>query len=469
MEEVRMEACAARVLTGMPSTKSREMIGCHRWIAQLLLISITCATPIASSAEDWPGWMGPRRDNVLRDFDGLKDFQSPSPITVWRTPIAGGYAGPAVADGRVWVMDYVKSEEAGSSQSTPGQSTGVERVQCLDASNGQLIWKHDYPVRYTVDYPAGPRCTPGVDGDRVYTLGTEGDLKCFEAATGEVVWSRNLPEEFATKTATWGYASHPLIDGDKLICVVGGSGSHTVAFNKHTGQEIWRSGTAREQGYVPPTLIQAGGTRQLISARADAVVSLDPETGVEHWRFDYDASYGSIIMSPSLIRSGDSSYLLVGGFNNKNLLLKLDADRPTAEWLWQDERGKGISPVNVQPAVVDDVLYGFDQGGELMAVQIPSGDRLWVTSQPLSDRAQNSATGFLVRLGTSNRFLMMAETGELMIVQLDRQGMQVLDRVKLIEPTGTANGRKIVWSPPAYAGDSIYLRNDREIIRVKLR
>jgi outer membrane protein assembly factor BamB len=150
-------------------------------------------------------------------------------------------------------------------------------------------------------------------------------------------------------------------------------------------------------------------------------------------------------------------------------LLKLDADRPAAEWLWQDERGKGISPVNVQPAVVDDVMYGFDQGGELMAVQIPSGDRLWATSQPLSERPQNSSTGFLVRLGTSNRFLMLAETGELMLVQMDRQGMQVRDRVKLIEPTGTAYGRKVVWSPPAYAGDSIYLRNDREIIRVKLR
>lgn len=423
----------------------------------------------ATRAEDWPGWMGPRRDNVLVGFDSLSDFQSPAPEVLWRAEIAGGYAGPAVAAGRLFVLDYVKSDQDPSQGSTAKAYTGIERVLCLDAESGKRLWQHEYPVKYTVDYPAGPRCTPAVDGDRLYTLGTEGDLKCFEASNGDVLWSRNLPTEFGTKTATWGYASHPLIDGDKLICVVGGPGSHTVAFNKLTGEEIWRSGTASEQGYVPPTIVQTEGTRQLISARPDAVVSLDPQSGKELWRFPYEASYGSIIMSPALIKAAGSTYLFIGGFNRKNLLLELDPQSAEAKWMWQDEPRRGISAVNVQPAVIDDVMYGFDQDGELMAVQIPSGERLWTTAQPLSERPQKSATGFLVRLGESRRFLMFAETGELMLIQLDSAGMQVLDRVKLIEPTGSAYGRKIVWSPPAYAGDSIYLRNDKEVLRVKLR
>jgi len=441
----------------------------HLCSAALVLL-LACGVKIpCAEAEDWPGWMGPRRDNVLQGFDDLTDFHSPRPEVVWRTEVAGGYAGVAVADGRLYLVDYVPPPASASTKHPSASDSGIERIQCRHSETGTLIWQHEYPVKYTVDYPAGPRCTPTVDGDRLYTLGTEGDLHCLETTTGTIVWSRQLPGDYGTKTATWGYASHPLIDGEMIICVVGGLGSHTVAFDKSTGQERWRHGTAPEQGYVPPTIIDAGGTRQLVIGRPDALLAVNPETGAEYWRFDYEASFGSIIMSPALIRTADATLLYFGGFNNKNLLLKLADDHPTAQWLWQDEHRKGISPVNVQPAVVDDVMYGFDQGGELMAVQFPSGDRLWTTSKPISERPQKSATGFLVRLGDSQRFLMFAETGELMILTLQRTGVEVKDRIALIDPTGTAYGRKVVWSPPAYAGDSVYLRNDRELIRVRLK
>ena len=122
-----------------------------------------------------------------------------------------------------------------------------------------------------MSYPAGPRCTPIVDGDKLYTLGGEGNLICFQADSGEIVWQKDLPKEYDTKTALWGYASHPLIDGKKLIVLAGGEGTHAVALDKNTGAEIWRSSSSPEQGYSPPTIIEAGGKRQLLLARPNAL------------------------------------------------------------------------------------------------------------------------------------------------------------------------------------------------------
>ena len=140
----------------------------------LLTAIALVGTSVAAMADDWPQWMGPRRDNVWRE-DGLLDaFSAAGPKVLWRTPIAGGYAGPAVAAGRVFVTDYATDADVKIANFERKISTGLERVLCLDEATGKLLWKHEYPVTYTIAYPAGPRCTPTVDGDRVYTLGAEG-------------------------------------------------------------------------------------------------------------------------------------------------------------------------------------------------------------------------------------------------------------------------------------------------------
>jgi outer membrane protein assembly factor BamB len=171
-----------------------------------------------SCAEDWPQWMGRGRDNRLSEPLAISSFASETLEPVWKVALAGGYAGPAVANGRVFVTDYVTGADVSVANFERQNFSGIERVFCLSEGTGKVLWKHEYPVNYTVSYPAGPRCTPTVDGDLVYVLGTEGDLLCFTVDTGTIVWSRNLPTDFGTKTALWGYASHPLVDGDKLIC-----------------------------------------------------------------------------------------------------------------------------------------------------------------------------------------------------------------------------------------------------------
>src|SRR5262249_4638015 len=119
--------------------------------------------------------------------------------------------------------------------------TGKERVLCLDAANGNVLWKHEYDCPYEISYPGGPRCTPTVHDGKVYALGAEGNLVCLDAKKGDVIWSKDFKKDYGAKTAIWGYASHPLMDGRRLVCVVGGEGSVAVAFDKDTGKELWKS------------------------------------------------------------------------------------------------------------------------------------------------------------------------------------------------------------------------------------
>jgi outer membrane protein assembly factor BamB len=424
----------------------------------LLAILTTVGLGAPLCADDWPQWMGPKRDNIWRE-DKIVQRLSDQTVTVrWRKPVTGGYAGPAVAAGRVFVTDFDTSDNVRVDNFKRNRNQGKERVIAFDQKTGEQIWKHEYQETYAISYPAGPRCTPTVDGDHVYTLGAEGRLICFRAETGKVVWEKKLKEEYKTKSALWGYSAHPLVDGNKLICIVGGEGSHPVAFDKLTGQEIWKVGTAPEQGYSPPTIINAGGVRQLILLAPNAVRSVNPDTGKEYWSTPYNATNGSIIMSP--IQSGE--YLFIGGYQNKNLLLKLAADKPACEVVWKDKNNVGMSPVNVQPILHQGIVYGFHENGEMFAVELPSGKRLWKTPSPVSERAVPTGTAFIVKQG--ERFLFFTESGHLVSGTLTKDGFNEQSRVKLVAATNNAFGRDVVWCAPAFADRCIYVRNDKELV-----
>ncbi|MFN9219410.1 MAG: PQQ-binding-like beta-propeller repeat protein [Planctomyces sp.] len=423
-----------------------------------MVLSLSCS---AVSADDWPQWMGPQRDNVWREDGLLEKFPAGGPKVLWSTPVAGGYSGPAVSGGKVCITDYVTADNVKVDNFDRREFSGTERIHCLDEATGKVLWTHEYPVKYSISYPAGPRCTPVMHEGLVYALGAEGHLFCLSTDSGKVVWSHDLKKEYSTTAPLWGYAAHPLIDGDNLLTLAGGEGTHIVALNRLTGQEVWRSTSsgAQGQGYCPPTIINHGGARQLIMYKPDAVVSLDPATGKQYWSLPYEASNGSIIMSPVL----SGNYLYAAGYSNKSLMMELDPARPAARELWRD-KSNIICPVNVQPFLDKEVLYGFDQKGVLRALTIPDGKRLWETSDAIGKRPAGSETAFIVRQGS--RYVLFNELGELLLAELTAEGYREIDRAKVIEPSNFAFGREVVWSMPAFANRHVYLRNDNQIICV---
>ena len=431
-------------------------------MTRLAVVIALVALPLSARADDWPRWMGPGRDNVWKEEGVLDKFPEGGPKVLWRVPVKGGYAGPAVAGGKVFCSEYATKTDLGEGNFNRKEADGVETVFALDAATGKRLWEHSTPVRYTISYPGGPRCTPTVNDNVVYFLGAEGHLSACEVETGKIVWQKELRKVYDTKSALWGYAAHPLILGDKLITLAGGEGSHVVALDKKTGKEIWKSQTQPEQGYSPPLLIEAAGAKQLVVCGPKAIRALNPETGARLWTTPYDATSGSIIMTPVVV--GD--YLFIGGYQGKNLLLKLTQDKPGVEVVARDVRRKFISPVNVQPMVIDGLIYGFDESGLLFAVELPSGERVLETPDPIAPQKLGSGTAFLIR--QKDRVWFFTEKGELVISKLSPKGYEEIDRAKVIEPSSKAFGRKVVWSMPAFAGKKAYIRNDKELICVDL-
>jgi outer membrane protein assembly factor BamB len=426
-----------------------------------LVFSMSLTT--AAAADDWPQYMGPQRDNVWRETGIVRELPADGPKVLWRVPVGGGYAGAAVAHGKVYVDDFDTNDNIKVDNFKRNELNGNERVLCLDEATGNEIWHHEYAVKYTVSYPAGPRCVPNVTGGKVYTLGAEGDLLCLDAATGNVIWSKNLPQEYHTKTALWGYAGHPLVDGKKLIAIAGGEGSFVVAFDKDTGTELWRGLTSPEQGYASPEIIEQGGRRQLVLFRPDAVTSLDPETGREHWSVLYKSDANLVSMCPVLWHDK----LFVGSYQNQSALLKLATDGTSAETVWTGDTQRGMSPVIVQPQLEGDILYGFDHNGKLHAMQVETGERLWSTTEPVSKRPVNNGTAFIVR--QADRYWMFTENGDVVLARLSPEKFEELGRAHIIEPTNDAFGRPVVWCPPAFANGKMFVRNDKECVCVSLK
>lgn len=421
-----------------------------------------------TAADDWPQWMGPRRDAEWRETGIIEKFPAGGPQVLWRIPIAGGYAGPAVAGDRVYVTDFQTNADI-NSLNEPGkrpQLKGKERVLCRDAKTGREIWTHAYDCQYAISYPAGPRCTPTVHEGKVYALGAEGHLFCLDAEQGTVLWSKDFKKDFQAKTPVWGFCGHPLVDGKKLICIVGGAAGVAYAFDKDTGQELWHALTASEPGYAPPTMIEAGGVRQLLIWHADDINSLNPETGTVYWSFPLKPDFGMSIMAPR--KSGD--YLFAGGIRFHSLLLKLSADKPEATEVWRGTPKTSLNPVNATPYILDGILYGADQPGQFRAVKLETGERLWETYLPVTGEAAgrpiNSGTAFVVRNG--ERFFLFGETGHLIIARLSPKGYEEISRWKMLEPTGAAFGRSVVWSHPAFAHKCVYARNDKELVCASL-
>lgn len=432
------------------------------------LLCLAMAAP--AFADDWPQWMGPNRDGQWKESGILAKFPEGGPKKLWSTAIGGGYTGPSVVGDRVYVADYQAAD--GKFANNPGATSkrqGKERLLCLDAKNGKEVWKHEYDCPYAVSYASGPRATPTVSGGKVYHLGAMGDLRVLDAAKGDLVWSKDFKRDYSAKTPMWGFTGHPLIYKDTVVCLVGGT-SLLVAFDKETGAEKWKSLTTPGEGnagYAPPTLIEAGGKKQLAIWHPEKLVAVNPDDGTRLWDVELKPAYGMSIMGP--VQSGE--HLFCGGIGFACAVLKLDQDKPGATVVWRGEQAKknGVYPVNMTPVIDGGIIYAVDQPGPLRAVKLLTGERLWASvlpvigkdTDPEDRRSNNSGTAFLVKNG--DHWFIFGESGHLAIAKLSEKGYEELDRAKLVEPTSECFGRPVVWSHPAYANKCVYVRNDKEI------
>ncbi len=335
-----------------------------------------------SPASDWPQWRGADRLGIWTETGILREFPVDGLTVKWRMPVGGGFAGPAVADGRVFVLDYAPSEA--------DPRFGAERILALDEDTGDVLWSHAWETNYRMlmgSYAIGPRATPTVDGDRVYLTGATGRIFCLDAATGAVIWEADTAAEYDARIPIWGTSVAPLVDGDHVIFGVGGEPDALVmAFDKHTGEEVWRAlEIGGEMGYSQLSIIEAGGARQLIVWHPQGLASLDPETGAVHWEEPFHGG-----QAPIADPVHSDSFLLVSGFYVGSMMMQLSADRPAATVLWKQERTQRVLENGVEvadvyglhsnittPLIIGDHIYGICSHGQVRGLRAGTGERLW--------------------------------------------------------------------------------------------
>ncbi len=441
----------------------------------LLLLNSFFTQPLVTHADDWQQWLGPNRDGTWAEDKIPETFPATGPALLWKQAIGGGYSGPAVASGYVILMDRVVTPTTGdetflhegeipkNANFVRQRILGKERVLCFRESDGKPLWQHEYACPYSTvtTYAIGPRATPTIDEDRVYTLGAEGDLRCLRIADGSVLWTKDFKTDYRVPTPNWGFASPPLVDQDRLICIVGGPSSGCVAFDKHTGRELWRTLSAAEPGYSAPVIRSVAGHRQLLVWDSDALHGLNPANGKPLWSVAFPSTYAMSVATPQVL--DDSVFIMC--YNGKSCVIKVRGDGMSASIRWEGDRRTGIDGVHNTAQLVEGHAYGCGNGGRYVCARLSDGKRLWDTFQPASaTRPIAWGNVFTVRLTAyRNRYILINDHGEIILAKMNPQGYIEQDRAQVITPTHQAGGRKLIWSHPAFANRRIYLRNDEEL------
>ena len=441
-------------------------------LAGMLAVALPNASVLA---QDWPEWRGKGRLGIWNETDALERFPDEGLEIRWRTPIHSGYAGPAVAHGRVYVADFEEIRPL----------EGTERLLCLDEGTGKVLWTHSWEVSYARlmrSYAIGPRATPTVDADLVYVVGATGVLRALTGETGELVWEKNFEKDYGTEVSVWGVTGAPLVEGDLLIAIVGGvPDAEVVAFDKRTGKEVWRALSPEpEMGYAQPVIFEVGGVRQLIIWHPRAVSSLNPESGKVYWEELWEARSGLTVATP--VRSGN--YLFLSQFYGGSMMMKLDPSRPSASLVWKRKGGSerpedtdSLHALMTTPVLKDGLIFGVCSYGQFRCLDASTGDRIWESLDLIE--LGRWATAFLVRNG--DRYFASNDLGDLIIARFDEKGYHEIDRTHLIEPTANSGWRSrpggrrrpsdriVNWSHPAYANGHIVARNDKEILSASLK
>lgn len=426
-----------------------------RWVVLSVGILVVCGATSSSQGDDWPQWGGPQRDCAWRETGIVRKLPSGLLPRVWSAPLGEGYSGPAVANGKVFITDFIDRQAA----------KGQERVHCLDAETGAIKWSYAYPVRYDISYPAGPRATPVVDGDFVYTIGATGQMFCFGVAEGNIVWQKDFQKEYETTLPTWGMASAPLVIDDQLITLVGGKeGATVVSFNKLTGKELWRAIDDPAIGYCPPMLFEFHGEQHLVIWHPHAVTGLNPRTGEQMWQITFNVQAGLCIPTPQKV---GNRLFLTSFYNGSRMLEFPDGDKPRVVWKGNSNSEidtDGLHSIMTTPLVNETHIYGVCSYGQLRCLDAKTGKRLWETFEATGHGRWWNA--FLIPNG--DKVFLHNEQGELILADLTPEGYTEISRALLVEPTRPVQRRMTIWSHPAFAMKSVFARNDKEIVRVNL-
>ncbi|MEN8117191.1 MAG: PQQ-binding-like beta-propeller repeat protein [Bacteroidota bacterium] len=425
-----------------------------RKIFFLLILSVVLLAGCVKQT-NWNQYLGPNRNNTISANDILTEWPDGGPAKLWEKELGPGYGGASIFGNEVYILDRVKGES--------------DVVRCLDLLTGKEKWNYTYEAKGEIPYP-GSRTVPYVDKNYIWSVGPHGHFHCFDKKTQQPVWSHNLMEEFDAKLPNWGFSQSPIIYNELVIVAPQGAKAGVTAFNKTTGELIWKSRPLKGHNFhVSPVIANFGGTNQVImlspydrkdSTKTHEVAAFDVKTGQELWVYSGLKSFG-IIAPPTVVDDKrlfitDCSYN--GGYKPVSIMIEVTKNNDVfevKELFLTEEAGCKMHP----GIVVDNHIYLNNNGkpNEMVCLTM-DGARAW---------AKESAPGF--ELGS------LIKVGDLLINQNGKNG-----DIHLIEPSpdgykelGKASffdsKKSMAWAPMAFSNGKLLVRDMEKMVCVELK
>ena len=403
-----------------------------------LSLVLAVAGPL-SVARDWPQWRGPGRDGIISSFtppaawpDKLK--------TIWKVQAGIGHSSPVVAGNRVYLLS--RQEES-------------EVATCFDLDTGKIMWRDSYPVAYemnpaAVTHGKGPKSTPVVSEDKLYTLGIAGVLSCYDAATGKVRWRKEFSKQFKTTSPDFGTATSPMVWNGLVIAHVGGSDSGALmAFDGATGEVKW-SWNGDGPGYASPVIVEIGGTTQIVTQTQKSIAGFAAQTGALLWQIPFETEYTQNIVTPAVYKQT----LILSGIDKGTMSIQ-PVKRGNK---WETERvwyNPDVSMYMSSPVVTGDYVFGFShkRKGQFFCVDARTGKTLWTDTGRDGDNA--------AIVGTGQYLFFLTDSADLVVVQNDPKQFGVVKKYSVAQsPT---------WAHPAIVGDRVLIKDASTLALLSLK
>jgi outer membrane protein assembly factor BamB len=415
----------------------------RRVAAVVSMVVLSCA------AAEWPQWLGPNRDGSSPE--SVKPWNGPLK-PAWTQAVGEGHSSPVIASARVFLHYKVAGKE-------------VEEVAAFDLADGKEMWRKSYErPKFESIFGNGPRATPLVDGDRLYTFGASGILCCWACADGKLHWQKDMLKEFKAKNLFFGTSSSPVIDGDQLIVMVGGEEATVVALNKIDGKPLWTSllrwpdkpdqPKLDHASYSSPIVTDVGKVRAAVLLTGEGVVALSVADGKPLWQHPFRDKLNESSTTP--VRVGDLIFVSSVTIGSAGLKLVEKEGKPSVVAEWTEPKDCCYFST---PVVLGDHLYVVYCAGALLnptanlhCVDPRNGKTLW--------KKDKVGVYHASLLAAKDRLLMLEEKGDLVLIQPDAKEFKELARAKVCGKT---------WAHPALSGGRLVVRDEKQLICVPLQ
>ncbi|HTD67657.1 MAG TPA: PQQ-binding-like beta-propeller repeat protein [Candidatus Limnocylindria bacterium] len=399
-----------------------------------LAVIITIASLVTSTFAanfDWPQWRGPNRDDLSKEIGLLNSWPEGGPKRVWLYENGGnGYSGPAIANGKLFTL---------------GTRDNAEVLLALDANTGTELWVASLGGVLENKWGGGPRGTPAVDGDRVYSMSGKGNLACVNVADGKLIWQKEMTS-LGGKVPGWGYTESVLADGNHVLCTPGGSEGAIAALNKKTGDVVWRS-TEFTDGAQYSSLVPAriNGTPQYIQLTMQSIVGVSAKDGKVLWKAPWPGKT-AVIPTP-IVR--DSIVYVTSGYGVGCKEIKIGANNEVTTVF----ENKVMKNHHGGVILVGDYIYGHADAG-WTCQNFTTGEEVW-NHRAFGKGAVGYADGML--------YCIEEGSGTVALVEASPKGWQEHGRFKLDPQTKIRNPQGRIWTHPVISNGKLYLR-DQDLI-----